>query len=166
MDRITRRTGLTIAAAGAVSAAAAAAALAAPTAGLWTSGGEGGGSFTVKAGTIGPAGAKPNRFITAPSNFKCNTSNLIVKSSKIAISGGRFSYDGPAYVDRFRAPSRLGHLVWTGRFTSASKVKGTYRFTSKVTPKITTAGLKFAKKSCDSGKHTWSGHPGYGVGVG
>jgi hypothetical protein len=166
MKRITRRTGLTIAAASAVSAAAAAAAFAAPTPGLWTSGGEGGASFTVKAGAIHPAGAKPNRFITAPSTFTCNTSNLIVKTKKIAISGGRFRYEGPAYLDRFRDPSRIGHLVWTGKFTSASTVKGTYRLTSKVTPKLVPGAVKWVRKSCDSGKHRWNGRPGYGGGVG
>jgi hypothetical protein len=164
-----RRTGrIGVAAAAATATLTAGVALAAtPKPGMWSSGGESGAAFTVKGAKIGPIGVKPNQSLIAPSTFKCNTSNLVVKAAKIPISGGRFHYDGPAYIDRYRAPSRTGHLVWTGKFTSATKVKGTFRFTSPVTPKVTAAGIKFVKKACDSGKHSWVGHPSAtGVGVG
>jgi hypothetical protein len=156
--RRTRRIAITAAAA-TVTLAAGVALAATPKPGMWSSGGESGGAFTVKGAKIGPIGVKPNQSLIAPSNFKCNTSNLVVKAAKIPISGGRFRYDGKAYIDRYRAPTRTGHLVWTGRFTSATKVKGTFRFTSTVTPKVTAAGIKFVKKACDSGKHSWVGHP-------
>jgi hypothetical protein len=164
-----RRTGrIGVAAAVAAATLTAGVALAAtPKPGMWSSGGESGAAFTVKGTKIGPIGVKPNQSLIAPSNFRCNTSNLVVKAAKIPISNGRFHYDGPAYIDRYRAPSRTGHLVWTGKFTSATKVKGTFHFTSPVTPKVTAAGIKFVKKSCDSGKHSWVGHPSAtGVGVG
>ena len=156
--RRTRRIAIAAAAASATLTAGVALA-AAPQPGMWTSAGESGGAFTVKAARIGPIGVKPNQALIAPSTFKCNTSNLVVKTKTIPISNGRFRYDGPAYVDRYRAPKRTGHLVWTGRFTSASQVKGTFRFTSPVTPKLTAAGIEFVTKSCDSGKHSWVGHP-------
>jgi hypothetical protein len=165
--RSTRRIAVAAAGAAATLAAATAVAIAAtPKPGLWSGAGEGGGVFTVAHGHVGPAGTKPNRRIVAPSSFKCNSSNLVVKAARIPISGGRFRYDGKAYVDRFRAPSHLGHLVWTGRFTSATRVKGTYRFTSPVTPKISASGVKFVKKPCDSGKHVWVGTPGTAEGEG
>lgn len=131
----------------------------APTAGQWTSGGESGGSFVVKGSAIGPTGSGTSKAITAPSNFKCNSSNLVVKASKIAISNGKFTYDGPAYVDKFRAKTKLGHLTWSGTFTSAKTVKGRVRFTSSVTPKPGPNGLTFTKKKCDSGTKAWAGKP-------
>jgi hypothetical protein len=131
-----------------------------PTPGLWTtSGGESSGSFMVAGSSIVPAGTS-YRFITAPSNFKCNSSNLIVKTSKIKIKGGKFSYDGPAYVDQFRAKTKLGTLVWSGTFTTATKVKGKWRFTSPYTPTRSGATLIFKKKKCDSGTHSWTGKLG------
>lgn len=144
--------------AGAAALVAAVAALAAtPQEGLWTtSGGESSGSFMVIGGSIVPAGTS-NRAITAPSNFKCNSSNLVVKTSKIKVSGGKFSYAGPAYIDKFRAKTKLGHLVWSGTFTSATKVKGKFRFTSAYTPVPSAGKLTFKKKKCDSGTKSWTG---------
>ena len=132
---------------------------ASPTAGQWASAGESGGSFVVKGSAIGPAGTGASKAIIAPSNFKCNSSNLVVKTSKIKISGGRFSYDGPAYIDQFRAKTKLGHLVWSGTFTSATKVKGKFRFTSAYTPKLAAGKVTFTKKACDSGTKSWTGSP-------
>jgi hypothetical protein len=147
---------------GAVVASSASAALAAtPTGGTWTSPGEGGAGFTVKGSTIGPVGQAPRRFITAPSNFRCNSANLVVKTSSIAIHAGKFRYDGHAYVDYFRGRKYLGRLIWTGSFTSATSVKGTYRFISPVKPP--TAGHPaFVKQHCDSGTHSWTGTQGIG----
>jgi hypothetical protein len=139
---------------------AGAALAATPKDGQWTtSGGESGGAFVVKGASIVGLGSGASKQITAPSNFKCNTSNLVVKTSKIKISGGKFSYDGPAYVDKFRAKTKLGTLVWSGTFTSATSVKGKVRFTSSVTPKIGAGGVTFKKKKCDSGTKSWTGKP-------
>ena len=91
----------------------------------------------------------------APSS--ATSSNLVVKTSKIKISGGRFRYEGPAYVDQFRAKTKLGHLVWSGTFTSATKVKGKIRFTSAYTPKVGAGKVTFKKKACDSGTKSWTG---------
>ncbi len=155
-----RRKAVAVAVAGAVLVAAAAALAATPNPGTWTGTGEGGAGFVVKGSSIVPYGVAPRRYITAPSNFKCNSSNLVVKTSRIKIAGGRFSYDGPAYVDVFRAKQHLGRLVWSGSFTSATKVKGRVRFTSAVTPR----GGKFQRKRCDSGAQAWAGQQGFGAG--
>jgi hypothetical protein len=131
-----------------------------PNDGQWTtSGGESSGSFVVKGASIVGLGSGAGKQITAPSNFKCNTSNLVVKAAKIKISGGRFSYDGPAYIDKFRAKTKLGHLVWSGTFTSATSVKGKFRFTTSQTPKVGAGGITFKKKKCDSGTKSWTGKP-------
>jgi hypothetical protein len=128
-----------------------------PTEGIWTtSGGESSGSFAVLGAKIVGAGASTH-IITAPSTFKCNSSNLVVKTTSIKISGGKFRYEGPAYVDRFRAKTKLGHLIWSGTFTSATKVKGKIRFTSAYTPKVGGGKVTFKKKACDSGTKSWTG---------
>ena len=86
--------------------------------------GEGESGFTVSRGAIRP---NPNNgAITAPSTFKCNQSNLIVKTSSIRIVNGRINFVGQAYADKFRVPSVLGTLTWKGTLTS-----GTIRFTTK-----------------------------------
>ena len=155
------RRSIAVTAACAAALIAAAAALAAtPKDGQWTtSGGESSGSFVVKGASIVGLGSGASKQITAPSNFKCNTSNLVVKASKIKISGGKFSYDGPAYIDKFRAKTKLGHLVWSGTFTSATSAKGKFRFTASVTPKVGAGGITFKKKKCDSGTKSWTGKP-------
>ncbi len=121
-------------------------------------------SFGVKGSAVVPFGSGAAKAITAPSNFKCNSSNLVVKTAKIKISGGKFAYDGPAYVDKFRAKTKIGRLVWSGTFTSATSVKGKFRFTSSVTPKPGPTGLTFTKKKCDSGTKSWTGQPFTGGG--
>ena len=157
MNTVSRTIAMT--AVGAAALAMAAVALAAtPKEGQWTtSGGESSGSFAVKGASIVGFGSGANKAITAPSNFKCNTSNLVVKASKIKIAGGKFSYDGPAYIDKFRAKTKLGTLVWSGTFTTATTVKGKYRFTTAVTPKVGGTGITFKKKKCDSGTKSWTG---------
>ena len=145
-----------------VALATAAAALAAtPNAGQWTtSGGDGSGSFVVKGPSIVAAGSGSGKAITVPSTFKCNASNLVVKATAITISGGRFTYDGPAYVDKFRDKSKLGHLTWSGTFTAPNKVKGKIRFTSTVTPKLVVGGkVTYLRQTCDTGSKSWSGQP-------
>ena len=153
------RTGIAVTVA--VLATAVAAVAATPNAGQWiTSGGEGSGTFVVKGATIVASGSGAGKAITVPSTFKCNASNLVVKATTIKISGGRFTYDGPAYVDKFRDKSKLGHLTWNGTFTSSNKVKGKIRFTSTVTPKLVAGGkVTYLKKKCDSGSKSWSGQP-------
>jgi hypothetical protein len=147
----------------AVAAVAVATAVAAtPTSGTWTSTGEGGAFFTVSGSKILPAGQAPRRYITAPSNFKCNSSNLAVKTTSIKIANGAFHYDGPAYVDVFRAKKYVGRLVWSGKFTTKTTVKGSYRFRSPVTPN---RGA-FLKKPCDSHTQSWTGKQGLGGGGG
>jgi hypothetical protein len=104
--------------------------------------GEGEGVYKVSGGKVLPA----NGTITAPSTFKCNTSNLIVKAKSIPLSGGKINYVGPAYVDKFRAPKLLGTLIWKGKPTS-----GTIRFKTKKTLKLTPSGVKIISKACDTG---------------
>ena len=146
----------------------AAVALAAPTTGKWRGSlgttykqNEGEGYFRI---TSGPAirPFKGQKYIVAPSNFKCNTSNLSLVKTTIPISGGKFSYTKGAYPDAYRAPKYVGTLTWKGTFKSKSKVVGTIRFQSPVTPKYDQSapnGVRFAKKPCDTGKLNWVANP-------
>lgn len=119
-----RRSPLVVGVTAVAMAAAAVAVAAPPTAGQWTtSGGESSGSFLVRGSSIVAAGSGTYKAITAPSTFKCNSSNLVVRTCKIKILQVKFSYDGPAYVDKFRAKTQIGHLRWSGTFTRAAKVK-------------------------------------------
>jgi hypothetical protein len=124
--------------------------------------GEGSGYWKVTSGgAIKPAPQQDH--IVAPSNFKCNTSNLALVKDKIPVENGEFVYKKEAYVDFFRAPQHKGELTWKGEFTSAGKVKGTIRFVSPVTPKYDAGapqGVKFKHKECDTGKLKWNGKPG------
>ena len=106
--------------------------------------GEGEGIYKVGGGKILPF----NGQITAPSTFKCNSSNLIVKAKSIALKGGKIDYVGPAYVDKFRAPKILGTLTWRG-----TPKNGTIRFQAKkkVVPKPG-GGVSIVAKTCDTGK--------------
>ena len=104
--------------------------------------GEGEGIYKVSGGKILPV----NGQITAPSTFKCNTSNLIVKAKSIPLKGGKIDYVGPAYVDKFRAPKVLGTLTWKGKPTN-----GTIRFKTKKTLKLTSSGVTVVSKTCDTG---------------
>jgi hypothetical protein len=113
----------------------------------------------VGGSSVKPSGSGANKAIVAPSNFKCNSSNLAAKASAIKISAGRFSYDGPAYVDKFRAKAKIGHLAWSGTFTAPNRVKGKVRFASSVTPKPGGARITFQNKKCDSGTQSWTGQP-------
>ncbi len=107
--------------------------------------GEGEGIYNVSGGKIKPA----NGVITAPSTFRCNSSNLIVKASSIALTKGKLNFSGKAYVDKFRKPALLGTLTWKGTPT-----KGTIRFVSARTPKPPTGpggSFTYPKKKCDTG---------------
>jgi len=104
--------------------------------------GEGQGLYKATSSKILPMNGR----ITAPSTFKCNTSNLIVKAASIPIKGGKINYVGPAYVDKFRAPKVLGTLTWKG-----TPKNGTIRFKTKKTVKLTTSGPTIVNKPCDTG---------------
>ncbi len=124
--------------------------------------GEGSSGWKVANGsTMKPAPYQDH--IVAPSNFKCNTSNLYLVKTKIPVQDGEFVYKKGAYTDYFRAPKYVGELTWKGEYTSGGKVKGTIRFESPVTPKYdenAPQGVKFSKKDCDTGKLKWDGQPG------
>jgi hypothetical protein len=151
--------------AAAAALALAAIALAAPKAGNWSanigttfSPGEGAGAFRVTSGGGAIKAVRGRPKIYAPSNFKCNTTNMAVAKSKIPIKRGRFSYKGGAYVNYGTAPPVYkGTLTWKGRFVTKRKVKGTIRFVSPVTPKATNRGPKYSQKECDTGTLNWVG---------
>src|SRR3954451_25047809 len=109
--------------------------------------GEGESNFKVKNGYMVPDAWK---WIEAPSNFKCNTSNMAVQPKRIKLAGGKIDFDGKAYPDVGRAPKILGRLIWKGTVTRKN-AKGTIRFISPVTPKFTRTGVKYVNKRCDTG---------------
>ena len=149
-----RRFVIVVAIGGTVVAVGGIALAATPQSGEWRAavGSKYGLAFAVKGSSI--VAATPAGAIGAPSNSRCNSSALILKATKIKISGGKFSYDGKAYVDYYRAKSKLGRLVWSGTFTSATRAKGKARFTSNVTPVLNrqTGVWKFTTKKCDSAR--------------
>jgi hypothetical protein len=115
-----------------------------------------GGYFAVKNSAVVPVGV--SKIIAAPTDLECNTQTLIVKATKIKISKGKFSFNGPAYIDKARAKGKLGRLVWSGTFTSKTKAKGTYRFTTEQTAKVQPGGaVTFLNQPCDSGTKPWTG---------
>jgi hypothetical protein len=132
-----------------------------PTAGVWTAhvtgsrSHEGDGAWVVSRQSIGGAvnyGRGLGKLPTAPSTFRCNNSNLLVATKRIAIRNGKFSYVGKAYVDFSRNTRLFGTLTWKGTFTGRGAASGTVRFVSPVTP-------KGVKKRCDSGKQRWTAQP-------
>jgi hypothetical protein len=106
-----------------------------PQAGKYTSSGEGGTFFTVAKG-----GKSLKKGATAPGNFKCNQINLVVPKA-IPVSGGKFSFKGKV---KATAKGAKGTLTWKGRWTSATKVKGT---------------ANLVRGSCKSGTVKWSAAP-------
>jgi hypothetical protein len=104
--------------------------------------GEGSGLYAVKGSKIVPV----NGQITAPSTFKCNSANLIVKTKSIAIHGGKINYVGPAYVNKFARPKILGTLTWKGTPTN-----GTIRFQTKKMVVIKPPNTTVVNKKCDTG---------------
>jgi hypothetical protein len=106
-----------------------------PQAGKYTSPGEGGTFFTVTKG-----GKSLKKGGTAASNFKCNKVNLVVPKG-ISISGGKFSFKGKVKTD---AKGTKGTLTWKGRWTTATKVKGT---------------TSLVRGSCKSGTVKWTAAP-------
>ena len=121
--------------------------------------GEGAGAWKVTSGgKMRPV--QNTQYILAPSNFKCNSSNLSLVKDRIPIDDGKFVYKKGAYTDYFRAPQHVGTLTWKGEWTKSGKVSGTIRFESPVTPKPDASapkGVKFTKKDCDTGTVKWGG---------
>ena len=117
--------------------------------------GEGQGLYKATSSKILPVNGR----ITAPSTFKCNTSNLIVKAASIPIKGGKINYVGPAYVDKFRAPKLLGTLTWKG-----TPKTGTIRFKAKKQVKLSVSGVTIVNKPCDTGVQKFVPAQGGGVG--
>ena len=145
MHRGSRRFALLIALALAALGAIAAAALGASTlvvTKIKGGPGEGGGAYMVSGSKLLPN----NGMITAPSTFKCNSANLIVKATSIKLTGGKINYKGPAYVNKFRAPKVLGTLTWKGTPT-----KGTIRFQAKQKVVIKPPKVSIVTKACDTG---------------
>jgi hypothetical protein len=109
--------------------------------------GEGEGLYDVTGGKIKPAPV--NGFITAPSTFKCNASNLIVKATSIPLTRGKLNFSGKAYVDKSRNRTLVGALTWKGTPT-----RGTIRFVSPKTPKPPTGpggSYTYTNRRCDTG---------------
>jgi phage baseplate assembly protein gpV len=104
--------------------------------------GEGGGAYLVSGSKLLPN----NGVITAPSTFKCNSANLIVKATSIKLTGGKINYKGPAYVNKFQKPKVLGTLTWKGTPT-----KGTIRFQAKQRVVIKPPKVTIVNKPCDTG---------------
>jgi hypothetical protein len=119
--------------------------------------GEGSGSYKVSGGKILPY----NGQITAPSTFKCNSANLIVKAKSIPIKGGKINYVGPAYVNKFQKPKILGTLTWKGTPT-----KGTIRFQTKQMVVIKPPKVTVVNKKCDTGVQRYVPGGGGGVSLG
>jgi hypothetical protein len=119
---------------------------------------EGAGFFRISsAPAIRPKKGSPH--IIAPSDYSCNTRSLALVKTKVPITSGKFKYTRAAYVNFGDTdnPVYKGKLTWKGRFTSKRKVKGTIRFVSPVTPKMTPQGPKFSQKECDTGTKAWVG---------
>jgi len=96
------------------------------------------------------------KYIYAPSDFQCNSSNLALVKTKIPIEDGKFSYTKGAYPDVFRKPDVVGKLTWKGEWTKPGRVKGTIRFESPITPKPDRPDT-YSNKDCDTGKVKWGG---------
>ena len=140
----------------AVTLTAVAVAFAAPKKGMWltklksaSSYGEGSGAFRVADGPSIKR-ARQLLYILVPSDFKCGSP--VIKKSKIPIRGGKFVFDGPGYL-RTEAKEYKGHITWKGSFPTKTKVKGTIRWQSPVTP---TRG-NYKQKPCDTGTQNFVG---------
>ncbi len=141
-----------------LSIAALAAAAAAPSvaaASIWVGNGEGEATLKVKAGALVPSGGA---YIFAPSNFKCNLSNLALVPKRVPLKSGKIDFVGKAYQDVFRTPKALGTLTWKGTLT-----KGTIRFRAPQTLKATVRAGKFVivvkKAPCDTGTLRYTVRP-------
>src|SRR5690349_9518455 len=88
---------------------------------IWVGNGEGEATLKVKGGAlVPPAGQK---YVFAPSNFKCNLSNLALVPKRVPLKAGKINFVGKAYQDVFRKPTAQGTLTWKGTLTN-----GTIRF--------------------------------------
>ena len=104
--------------------------------GLWLAGtGESSGTWTVVSNT------KLSK-VTAKSNFKCNRMNAAIPGSVTIGSDRHFKYSG-------NLKGQPGHIVFKGRFVSATKAVGTTVIT---------------KGSCSSGTIKWTAKPLTGAG--
>ena len=137
----------------AIAAAALAPAVAA--ASIWVGNGAGEATLKVKAGALVPSGGA---YIFAPSNFKCNLSNLALVPKRVPLKSGKIDFVGKAYQDVFRTPKALGTLTWKGTLT-----KGTIRFRAPRTLKATVRAGKFVivvkKTPCDTGTLRYTVRP-------
>lgn len=122
------------------------------TASLWVGNGEGESGFRVKSGKMLPL--KGQKFIFAPSNFRCNSANLAVKATSIPVTGGQINFVGKAHIDWFRFPKALGKLTWKGTLK-----KGTIRFQTAQTPRYSSSGVHLVNKACDTGKLRYTVRP-------
>lgn len=137
----------------AIAAAALAPAVAA--ASIWVGNGEGEATLKVKAGALVPV---DGQHIFAPSNFKCNLSNLALVPKRVPLKRGKIDFAGQAYQDVFRTPKALGTLTWKGTLT-----KGTIRFrapqTLKVVLRAGRPAIVIKKTPCDTGTLRYSVRP-------
>ena len=118
---------------------------------IWVGNGEGEATLTVKVGALVPGPGQ--KYIFAPSNFKCNLSNLALVAKRVPLKAGKINFVGKANMDVFRKPTALawrGTLTWKGTLT-----KGTIRFVAAKTPKVTFNGqgpvASLVNKKCDTG---------------
>jgi hypothetical protein len=119
---------------------------------LWVGNGEGESGFRVKSGKIVPL--KGKKYIFAPSNFKCNSANLAVKTTSIPVTGGKIDFVGKAHIDWFRFPKAYGKLTWKGTLK-----KGVIRFETSKTPRYKATGPYLVNKACDTGKLHYTVRP-------
>ena len=122
---------------------------------IWVGNGEGEATLKVKAGALVPV---DGQHIFAPSNFKCNLSNLALVPKRVPLKSGKIDFVGKAYQDVFRTPKALGTLTWKGTLT-----KGTIRFRAPQTLKATVRAGKFVivvkKTPCDTGTLRYTVRP-------
>lgn len=122
---------------------------------IWVGNGEGEATLKVKAGALVPSGGA---YVFAPSNFKCNLSNLALVPKRVPLKSGKIDFVGKAYQDVFRTPKALGTLTWKGTLT-----KGTIRFRAPQTLKVVLrAGrpvIVTKKTPCDTGTLRYTVRP-------
>ena len=120
--------------------------------------------FIIKANKLTPLTIFPGwSAIIAPTSFKCNEAYIQLPIKRLSIVHGRFAYHGPATDTAGNKSTGVsGELTWTGSFTSPTKVKGTMRFQTPVTPVFDSTSYTYSlePKACDTGVLPWSGKLG------
>jgi hypothetical protein len=104
--------------------------------------------------------------LVAPTDFKCNEAFIELPVKNLLIKHGGFSYHGKAYDTIGTSKTGVsGILTWTAKFTSRTKVKGTVRFQTNLTPVFNKETYKFGleEKPCDTGTLPWTGSAGLGL---